>query len=175
MTKRRKKIIIIIFLIIICVVGIFKFTETGNYVRYALTVYDSKVGNFDKYKKDYQVIADKVIKLRDEEIITKEANYVVIGYGQMFNSTDYKEIELTEKEKQSLLNIETTFDQENYPMYMVRAYEENYIAFMPEGYPFGVVYSENGTRPRSLGALSEEDRNYRVKNLAPKWYDVEDK
>ena len=174
MSRKRKIIIAIVLVIVISVIYVFKFTETGNYVRYALTVYDSKVSDFKKYKNDYQLIVDKIIDLKKRGVITKDNRRVDIEDGKMFDA-NYIEIKLTKAERNSIANIEKTFDEKYYPLSTIRVYEDNYIAFMPEGYPFGVVYSENGNKPSSLGLLNEEDRNYKVRRLTPKWYDVEDR
>lgn len=132
------------------------------------------VNDFDKYQKDYQIIADKVIKLRNEGELSKEDNYVYVDTEVMQNGYDGSTIELSNKEKESLTNVEKTFDVE-YPLVKIKVYEDNYIAFTPEWYPFGVVYSENGTKPNSLDLVYEKRWKYGVKILAPKWYTVEDK
>ncbi len=174
-TNKNKIILIITTIVIVCIIGIFKFTEVGNYARYFLSVYDSKVKNFDKYKTDYELIVEKVIKLKDTGEITDENNDVIAEEGEMYNTFDFKEIKLTKDEKKSLKNIEKSFADDFYHLGRIIIYDDNFIAFTPSGYPFGVVYSKDGSKPNSLGLLDEENRNYKVKRLAPNWYDVEDR
>lgn len=174
MSKRKKIIIIICLIIISLAFYAFKFTETGDYARYFLSVYDTReVESFKKYESDFRLIAKKINTLYDNGEIPKEHDFVFAEQDKMYSgdgNNNSKEIRLTNAEKISLKNIEKTFSGENYPSAVIEIYG-NYIVFPVHEYSFGVTYSKNDSVPIAVF----RDINKKIKKLAPNWYTVEDK
>ena len=174
MNMRKTKKLVTIIVIAISLVVVFKMSGYGDLARLYFTLRNySNVENFDKYNKDYQLIADKVIKFKDEEKMLEELDLFTVYEGEMNYGS--KEIRLSEDEKNSLLNIEKSFFRENFSMDMIRVYDDNYLAFMTMGTGFGVVYSQDGIRPSGLGTIGGEDKQYIIRKLSSNWYTVKEK
>ena len=175
MKKGRKRIIIII-ISLVCLIGIYKFSRIGDYANLMLVAMDNGVfKNFGNYKDDYQLIVDKVIKLRDEERIFENDNYIYVDDDKMFNSATGKEIALTDVERKSLLNMQKAYVRDIFAMNEIKLYKNNYILFSTIEYPLDIVYSENGDRPDDLDKDYSLDQKYEITWLAPRWFSVEAK
>ena len=76
--SKKKNTVIIVIIVFMCLLGIFRFTEAGNYTRWYMSAFDKrKVESFEKNKEDYQLIVNTIIK---KEIMGKYQKIIIIYF-----------------------------------------------------------------------------------------------
>lgn len=183
--KKKFKVLIICLIIILGMVGYCRYNEEIKvfFIRQAI-LNQSCVPKFHQYKKDFQVIADKIISMKDEILETSDYNGVIVeNYVNqpltLYNSDTYKKIPLTAQEQKSMENVVKSFVDGVDILSYIYFYDGKLI-FMVKIEPMAIVYSLDGKKPTKIGYEQEEGfeddelerYDYKVKNLGDNWYSV---
>ena len=176
----KKKYILLIIIIIIVAIpsSAFVLAKTGvwgmgAWYLEAIRPEYVDVKAFRENKEDFQVIADLVLKHKDE-LEKIGADFVsfdsVDGDYVLFNYENDDHIRLNKQEQESLMRIWETFYGDNCDFDKIWV-NNNRIAFSTRVFDFAVVYSLDNSRPTYIYSPDEDNyRSYYTKKLMRNWY-----
>jgi len=131
----------------------------------------SSYNNFEQYKRDFEIIADVVMKHGEDEysidIIKRELRYFT-GKG---NDYSYKTVTLSGEEKESLYNIVSNSHQQGMKRIIVR---DDCVCFTEGDRHLGVIYTQGDIESAIYKLVGHQsDRlNFLHNELCEDWYTI---
>lgn len=128
------------------------------------------IRDFNLYKNDFQTIAVKMLTLNN--ISNSSEDYTVdINYKnhQMILVLNDQIIEMTDKEKYIMNNVENAFDSST-PLSRIQVYK-NRVTFCTDGNLYAVAYMIDDSKPQFM-SVPTEAFDIKVKKIEKNWYHI---
>lgn len=157
-----KKMVLIVLSIILLFYFIIALYGGGNSTYH--------ISDFNLYKNDFQTIADKMLTLKD--LSNSSDGYTVwIDYENthVFCELNGQRIEMTDKEKNAMNNVENAFDNSTL-LNRIMIYK-NRVTFCTDGNWYAVAYMIDGSKPKFM-SVPTEHFNIKVKKIENNWYHI---
>lgn len=128
------------------------------------------ISDFNLYKNDFQIIADKILTL-NELSNSSDGHTVCIDYEnhQMVCNLNGKNIEMTGEENKALNNVKNAFNYST-PLSRIVIYK-NRVTFCTDGNWYAVAYMIDDSKPQFMN-VPTECFNIKVKKIENNWYHV---
>jgi hypothetical protein len=179
--KKSRKMLIILLIVLACLGG----TVLGISIKYPdLLPYFIDVVNtnkrsymsdedFNEYQSDFQAIAEFAMNYEDVHGKSRE-HYLYIDDSdgiQLYDSDTYKSATLKEEVLTNLTNVNTAFHNSAGVFERINV-NEHYVMFKIDNDRFAVVFSREGSKPKSI--IGYEDRGYSfyTRKVRDNWYFV---
>jgi len=131
------------------------------------------ISDFNLYKKDFQIIANKMLTLSD---LSNSVNGDIVSIDfknhQMSCKLNGKIIEMTEEENNALKNVDKAFDSST-PFVRIIIYK-NRVTFCTDGNLYAVAYLVDNSKPQFMSAPTEPFE-IKTKKIDRNWYHIASK
>ncbi|MCL2655291.1 MAG: hypothetical protein FWD65_06305 [Coriobacteriia bacterium] len=175
----KKKLLIIALAVALAFVGLAVYVVRSGlwanrawFLQPTCTIY---VDNFDKYSKDFQVLANFALK-ESKEHDYPEGSYIGVDSSdglKLFYSEDFEVISLTDQVQKSLERVNQSFHDAGGEFGAIFIYKDR-LSFEINNDYFAVVYSLNGSKPVYVPPPGEESNPpiHQIKRLKGNWWTV---
>jgi hypothetical protein len=163
-----KRVVIITLIIILLL---------GSSIYFIITSYGKgnivyNISDFNLYKNDFQTIADKMLNVKSSlDLSDYRTVWVAYENNQMVCKLDGQKLEMTDKEKQALNNVNSAFTNDSTTVLNRISVYENRVTFCTEGNWYAVAYMSDGSKPKFMSA-PKEHFDIKIKKIDRNWYHI---